>query len=114
VFSIVIPIARYLGLTKSNPPGANCIGWFHCYDGNMWGGALIGTGMALTGACPGTVLPQIVTGVRSGIFVGIGGVLGAIYFTRNVFRGPDRDIHVISSLEASDSSSDFIAEPCDG
>ena len=36
--------------------------------------------MSLTGACPGTVLPQIATGVGSSLFVGIGGIIGAKLF----------------------------------
>jgi hypothetical protein len=52
---------------------------------------MLGVGMALTGSCPGTVLPQIVTGVRSGLLVGIGGILGAIQFTRKITYGMDGD-----------------------
>ncbi|KAF4948410.1 hypothetical protein FSARC_13755 [Fusarium sarcochroum] len=37
-------------------------GWFGSYDGNIIGGAMIGLGMSLTGACPGTVLVQAVSG----------------------------------------------------
>jgi hypothetical protein len=40
--------------------------------------------MSLTGACPGTVLPQISTGVGSSLFVGLGGILGAMLFERYV------------------------------
>ncbi|RMD43729.1 hypothetical protein DV735_g1398, partial [Chaetothyriales sp. CBS 134920] len=37
------------------------------HDGNILGGALLGAGMSLTGACPGTVLVQL------GVGVGVGG-----------------------------------------
>nr|POE77806.1 hypothetical protein CFP56_09449 [Quercus suber] len=47
------------------------------YDGNVVGGTLIGVGMALSGACPGTVVVQIATGISSGLWVALGGVLGA-------------------------------------
>ena len=40
--------------------------------------------MSLTGACPGTVLPQIATGVRSGLTVGLGGIFGAMLSERFV------------------------------
>ncbi|KAM0193762.1 hypothetical protein ACHAPI_007412 [Fusarium lateritium] len=33
-------------------------GWLGTYDGNIIGGAMIGLGISLTGACPGTVLVQ--------------------------------------------------------
>lgn len=52
------------------------LGWFP-YDGNIIGGALIGAGMALSGACPGTVIVQAAVGVPTGPFVALGGVLGA-------------------------------------
>lgn len=50
---------------------------------------MIGFGMALTGACPGTVLVQLVTGVRSGWAVMAGGLLGGILYSRlsGSFRG---------------------------
>ncbi|KAF5870267.1 uncharacterized protein Bfra_009650 [Botrytis fragariae] len=51
------------------------------YDGNLIGGLLLGTGMALTGACPGTVLPQIVTGYSSGRYAFLGGILGGIIYS---------------------------------
>jgi hypothetical protein len=38
--------------------------------------------MTLTGACPGTVLPQVATGVRSGPLVLAGGVLGGAAYVR--------------------------------
>ncbi|EWY79898.1 hypothetical protein FOYG_16963 [Fusarium oxysporum NRRL 32931] len=38
-------------------------GWVGSYDGNIIGGAMIGLGMSLTGACPGTVLVQAVSGI---------------------------------------------------
>lgn len=38
--------------------------------------------MALTGACPGTVLPQVVTGYSSGRYALIGGILGGIIYSK--------------------------------
>ena len=46
------------------------------------GGGLIGIGMATTGARPGTILVQIATGVRSGTYVGLGGITGGILCAR--------------------------------
>lgn len=43
---------------------------------------MVGLGMALTGACPGTVLVQLATGVQSGWQVLAGGVLGGILYAR--------------------------------
>ena len=42
---------------------------------------MLGIGMALSGACPGTLLPQIATGVPSGPFVLLGGLIGGILFS---------------------------------
>jgi uncharacterized membrane protein YedE/YeeE len=43
---------------------------------------MIGLGMTLTGACPGTVLVQLNTGICSGWYVMAGGILGGILYTR--------------------------------
>jgi uncharacterized membrane protein YedE/YeeE len=51
-------------------------------DGNILGGVILGFGMTLTGACPGTVLVQIATGIRSGYFALVGGVLGGALYTQ--------------------------------
>lgn len=48
----------------------------------MLGGALIGLGMAATGACPGTGLVQLGTGMANGVLVVLGGVLGAWVFLK--------------------------------
>lgn len=43
---------------------------------------MVGLGMTLTGACPGTVLVQLATGIRSGWYIMAGGILGGILYTR--------------------------------
>ena len=58
------------------------MGWFGVYDGNVIGGLLIGIGMALSGACPGTVFVQLITGIRSGRFAMLGGILAGILHAR--------------------------------
>ncbi len=57
-------------------------GWLGPYDANVLGGLLIGVGMALTGACPGTVLVQLATGIKSGIPTALGGLMGGILFAK--------------------------------
>ncbi|RMJ25643.1 Pfam:DUF395 [Aspergillus sp. HF37] len=57
------------------------LGLWSSYDGNVIGGAMVGVGMALTGACPGTVLLQLATGLRSGIYVMVGCLLGGVVYT---------------------------------
>ncbi|KAH0409226.1 hypothetical protein KCU90_g21099, partial [Aureobasidium melanogenum] len=53
---------------------------FFPYDGNIIGGSMIGVGMALTGACPGTVFVQAGAGLPNGIYVLGGGILGGLLF----------------------------------
>ncbi|KAL2024606.1 hypothetical protein VTK56DRAFT_7649 [Thermocarpiscus australiensis] len=59
----------------------------HHYDGNVLGGALLGAGMALSGACPGTVLAQLgAGGVRSGWYAFGGAVLAGVVWSWMVER----------------------------
>ncbi|TVY44429.1 hypothetical protein LOCC1_G003264 [Lachnellula occidentalis] len=80
ISAILMVIARKMGVAQCAPPSPSTLEWFHGHDGNILGGVLLGLGMTLTGACPGTVLVQIATGIRSGYFAMVGGLLGgAIY-----------------------------------
>jgi uncharacterized protein len=45
------------------------------------GGLVLGVGIALAGACPGTVLAQIGAGYKDAWFTLAGGILGAVAFT---------------------------------
>lgn len=81
-YSIVIIVAQKLNLTNTKPRTPNTVGWFSAYDGNIIGGTLLGVGLGLTGACPGTVIPQVVTGVPSSPLVLAGGLLGGIVYSK--------------------------------
>src|SRR5262249_40008888 len=50
------------------------------YAANVIGGSLLGAGVALAGACPGTTLAQIGAGYRDALFTFIGGLCGAVTF----------------------------------
>jgi hypothetical protein len=50
------------------------------YGADTLGGALLGAGIALAGACPGTVLAQVGVGYRDAIFTLLGGIAGATAF----------------------------------
>ena len=65
-----------VGFFQLSPRPPQTLGLFSPYDANIVGGALIGVGMALTGACPGTVLPQIVAGIPTAYPALFGAVLG--------------------------------------
>lgn len=75
-------VARKLSLTTSGPPAPKSLGLFNLYDGNIIGGSLMGAGMALSGACPGTVIAQAAMGARTGYFVFLGGVIGGGLYSR--------------------------------
>ncbi|KAK3896418.1 hypothetical protein C8A05DRAFT_20601, partial [Staphylotrichum tortipilum] len=51
------------------------------YDGNILGGALLGAGMAVSGACPGTVLAQLGVGVKSGRWAFAGAVAAGVVWS---------------------------------
>ncbi|KAF4551878.1 Hypothetical protein D9617_12g037680 [Elsinoe fawcettii] len=67
---------KYTNITARKPV---LVGLFP-YDGNVIGGALIGMGMAATGACPGSAFVQAGMGVLSGVYTILGGVLGAMLY----------------------------------
>jgi len=80
--AIAILLANKFNIATCKPRPPQTLNWFSPYDGNIIGGALLGCGMALTGACPGTVLPQVATGIASGPLVLLGGLLGGILFSK--------------------------------
>jgi uncharacterized membrane protein YedE/YeeE len=51
--------------------------------GNIVGGLLLGAGMAITGACPGTIIVQIALGASPGLYVACGGLVGGILFVKS-------------------------------
>ena len=78
---LVIAVAHATNLVKISPRCYSSLGLFAHYDGNIIGGVLLGTGMALANSCPGTVLAQVGIGMRSGLPVLGGAVLGGIVWT---------------------------------
>jgi hypothetical protein len=50
------------------------------YKADIIGGLILGVGIALAGACPGTTLAQIGAGYRDAIFVLLGGIAGALTY----------------------------------
>lgn len=72
--AVVLGVMNGLGLVSISPKAA-------LYGSDLVGGLLLGTGIALAGACPGTVLAQIGAGYRDALFTLVGGLLGAIAFS---------------------------------
>ena len=50
------------------------------YKADLIGGLVLGIGIALAGACPGTALAQIGAGYRDAWFVVLGGIAGAMFY----------------------------------
>lgn len=48
---------------------------------NILGGGLLGVGIALSGACPGTVFAQIGVGYKDAIFTFLGGLVSAFIYS---------------------------------
>ena len=78
---IIFALAKRLKVSECKPRPASSIGWLHSYDANIIGGLLQGCGMALTGACSGTVFVQMALDIRTAWTVAAGGVLGGILYT---------------------------------
>jgi uncharacterized protein len=51
------------------------------YAADLIGGLVLGVGIALAGACPGTTLAQVGVGYRDAIFTLVGGLAGAIAYS---------------------------------
>lgn len=72
--AVVLAALNGLGYVKLAPKAA-------LYAADVVGGLLLGAGIALAGACPGTTLAQIGVGYRDAIFTLIGGLFGAVAFS---------------------------------
>src|SRR5262245_21401598 len=71
--AIALAVLNGLGYVKLQPRAA-------AWAANAVGGLLLGAGISLTGACPGTTLAQIGAGYRDAWGNLIGGLLGAVSF----------------------------------
>lgn len=80
--ALIVVGANRSGYAKLPHRTDSSYGWFMKYDANVVGGLLQGIGMALTGACPGTVLVQMALGLKSAWNVAAGGLLAGISFVK--------------------------------
>lgn len=74
-------VADRLGYINLKPRSSSPIGIFSQFDGNIIGGGLLGAGMAISGACPGTLLTQVAAGFETGLYAVGGAVLGGVVWT---------------------------------
>ncbi|MBD3426581.1 MAG: YeeE/YedE family protein [Candidatus Omnitrophica bacterium] len=70
---VILGILFGVGLIELHPKAA-------IFPATILGGFIFGAGMALTGACPGTVLAQIGAGYRDAWGVLAGGIMGAVAY----------------------------------
>nr|XP_023908619.1 uncharacterized protein LOC112020292 [Quercus suber] len=99
-------LANHLELATIKKKPSSDLGFF-AYDGNVVGGSLIGVGMALSGACPGTVVVQVATGISSGLWVAMGGILGAgAYIAAKPSLFPSKQSTMIDTTQTSHSPAD--------
>jgi hypothetical protein len=71
--AVVLAALNGFGYVKLQPKAA-------LYAADLVGGAVLGVGIALAGACPGTTLAQIGAGYRDAVFTLAGGLLGAVTY----------------------------------
>jgi len=72
--AVVLAFLHGFGFAKLQPKAA-------LYAADIVGGLILGAGIALAGACPGTTLAQIGVGYRDAIFTLLGGLSGAVAFS---------------------------------
>jgi uncharacterized membrane protein YedE/YeeE len=72
--AVVLAILNGFGIVKLQPKAA-------LYAADAVGGLLLGIGITLAGACPGTTLAQVGAGYRDALFTLAGGLTGAITFS---------------------------------
>lgn len=69
-----------LDIIKRPVRNNSTMGLWSLYDANLVGGVLVGVGMALSGACPGTVLVQLAHRIPSANATAAGALLGAALY----------------------------------
>jgi uncharacterized membrane protein YedE/YeeE len=72
--AVVLAALNGFGYVKLHPKAA-------LYSADIIGGLLLGAGITLAGACPGTTLAQIGAGYRDALFTLVGGVAGAVAYS---------------------------------
>ena len=72
--AVVLAVLNGFGFVKLQPKAA-------LYAADAVGGLILGAGIALAGACPGTTLAQIGAGYRDALFTLVGGLVGAVTFS---------------------------------
>lgn len=72
--AVVLAVLNGFGFVKLAPKAA-------MYYADIIGGLILGAGIALAGACPGTTLAQVGAGYRDALFTLAGGLAGAVAYS---------------------------------
>lgn len=72
--AVVLAVLNGFGYVKLQPKAA-------LYAADIVGGLILGAGITLAGACPGTTLAQVGAGYRDALFTLLGGLSGAVAFS---------------------------------
>jgi len=78
----VFAAANYANFATIPRKSSTTYGWANRFDGNVTGGLLLGLGMGLTGACPGTMVVQAAGGVRNAWTMLAGALLGGVSYVK--------------------------------
>ena len=72
--AVVLAVLNGFGFVKLAPKAA-------LYYADIIGGLILGVGITMAGACPGTTLAQVGAGYRDALFTLVGGLCGAVAYT---------------------------------
>jgi len=99
--AIVLAALNGFGIVKLQPKAA-------LYAADIIGGLILGVGIALAGACPGTTLAQIGAGYRDALFTLAGGLFSAVAFS---YAQPWFNTTLLASGDGKIIFSDLIGIP---
>jgi uncharacterized membrane protein YedE/YeeE len=99
--AVVLASLNGFGIVKLQPKAA-------LYAADVIGGLILGVGIALAGACPGTTLAQIGAGYRDALFTLAGGLVGAVAFS---YAQPWFNTTLLASGDGKIIFSDLIGIP---
>jgi uncharacterized protein len=99
--AVVLAALNGFGLVKLQPKAA-------LYAADIVGGLILGVGITLAGACPGTTLAQIGVGYRDAFFTLVGGLAGAVTFS---YAKPALDTTFLAAGDGKIIFSDLLGLP---
>jgi hypothetical protein len=99
--AVVLAVLNGFGIVKLQPKAA-------LYAADIVGGLILGMGIALAGACPGTTLAQIGAGYHDALFTLLGGLSGAVAYS---YLQPTLSGTVLASGDGKIILTDLIGAP---